>query len=205
MSKLIVALAGTLVVVACADTGGVQAAGPVVRVGHAYSPGHEVRRLPRGQVRLSVGAARYHYFDGIFYEPHWPGYIIVAAPIGARVRTLPLGYVSFAIGPRSYFYVNSTYYLWEPQTRDYVVVAEPDGATERVAAAQAPSDSVSLFVYPNEGQDAELTRRDRYECHLWAAGQSGYDPTYSGQDARLRSDYRRAMTACLEGRGYTVR
>lgn len=184
---------------------GVQAAGPTARSAHYFAPGHEVRRLPRGQVRVSVGTSWYHYYGGTFYESRWPGYVVVSAPIGARVRTLPLGYVSFAIGPRSYFYVNSTYYLWEPQTREYVVVEEPQGASERLGAAQAPSNSVSLFVYPNQGQDPELTSRDRYECHLWAADQSGYDPTYSGQDAGLAGDYRRAMTACLEGRGYTVR
>jgi len=131
--------------------------------------------------------------------------MVVAAPIGAHVHTLPLGYVSFAIGPRSYFYVNSTFYLWNRDTRDYVVVEEPEGAATSLEAAQTPTDSPSLFVYPNQGQDPALTQRDRYDCHLWAADQSGYDPTYSNQDAALRNDYRRAMTACLEGRGYTVR
>jgi hypothetical protein len=205
MSKLVVVLLGTLLVAACADFGAVRVAGPAVGVAGFYAPGHEVRRLPRGQARIAIGTTRYYYYNGIFYEPRPRGYVVVAAPIGARVRTLPLGYASFAIGPRSYFYVNSTYYLWAPQTREYIVVEEPDGAAEQLAAAQAPNDSVSLFVYPNEEQNADLARRDRYECHLWAAEQSGYDPTYSDQDPRLRGDYRRAMTACLEARGYTVR
>jgi len=205
MVKRILALLATVIVSsACVATD----ARPVYRtasVAHYYSPGYHIRRLPRGHVRVFVGATPYHYYDGMFFQPYRPGYMVVTAPIGAHVGTLPLGYVSFAIGTNSYFYVNSTYYLWNRATRDYVVVEEPENAPTYLEAAQAPTDSPSLFVYPNQGQDQALTQRDRYDCHLWAADQSGYDPTYSNQDAALRNDYRRAMTACLEGRGYTVR
>lgn len=148
--------------------------------------------------------------------------------------------------------------------------------------------SADLFIYPNMGQDQEQQRRDRYECHVWASQQSGFDPsTYQApqpvryphvvrhgdsdlnpvtgaaggaaagavggaiagdagkgaaigagvgavlgafhtlmrqdqqhdrraeiekkraeQEAetqRLRNDYNRAISACLEGRGYTVK
>ena len=182
------------------------AAPPPARAPRFHPPGYETRSVPRGHVRVSIGTSHYRYYDGMFFEPHWPGrYVVVAPPIGIHVPMLPLGYVSFAIGPRSYFYVNSTFYLWEPRTRDYVVVQEPEGAPAQLAAAQEPSDSVSLFAYPNQGQSEERTTRDRYECHLWAADQAGYDPTYANQPSERRSDYRRAMTACLEGRGYTVR
>jgi hypothetical protein len=189
---------------ACVATGAQPGRRPAA-VAAFHPPGESLRRLPRGNVRISVGTTRYHYYDGMFFEPMWPGYVVVSAPIGAHVRTLPRGYVSFAIGPRSYFYVNSTFFLWDDASRDYVVVEEPAEASSRLDAAQAPTDSPSLFVYPNQGQDQALTQRDRYDCHLWAADQSGYDPTYSNQNASLQNDYRRAMTACLEGRGYTVR
>jgi len=205
MVKWILALLATVIVSSACVAIGARPVYHTASVAHYFSPGHQIRRLPRGHVRVVVGATPYHYYDGMFFQPFRPGYMVVAAPIGAHVSTLPLGYVSFAIGPRSYFYVNSTYYLWNRTTRDYVVVEEPDGASDYLEAAQTPTDSPSLFVYPNQGQDQALTQRDRYDCHLWAADQSGYDPTYSNQDASLRGDYRRAMTACLEGRGYTVR
>jgi uncharacterized protein YcfJ len=32
-------------------------------------------------------------------------------------------------------------------------------------------------VYPSNGQSAEQTDRDRYECHLWAVQQTGVDPS----------------------------
>lgn len=34
-----------------------------------------------------------------------------------------------------------------------------------------------LYIYPQKGQSAEQQGRDRYECHGWAAQQTGFDPT----------------------------
>jgi Glycine-zipper domain len=34
-----------------------------------------------------------------------------------------------------------------------------------------------LYIYPNHGQSAEKQSQDRYECHAWAAQQTGFDPT----------------------------
>ncbi|MCC7463749.1 MAG: hypothetical protein IT480_14950, partial [Gammaproteobacteria bacterium] len=45
----------------------------------------------------------------------------------------------------------------------------------------------------------------------WARGQTGFDPTEPGggvaaaQTPQRRADYQRAITACLEARGYSVR
>jgi hypothetical protein len=53
--------------------------------------------------------------------------------------------------------------------------------------------------------------RDRYECDIWAAGQTGFDPTkdYGGLPPNgvtaKRADYLRAQAACFEARGYLVR
>jgi Glycine-zipper domain len=34
-----------------------------------------------------------------------------------------------------------------------------------------------LMIYPAQGQSSEQQERDRYECHLWAVQQTGFDPT----------------------------
>jgi len=67
-----------------------------------------------------------------------------------------------------------------------------------------------LYMYPQHGQSPNQQEVDRYECYSWARGQTGYDPSAptsalspSQQSSRL-SDYRRAMSACLDARGYTV-
>lgn len=46
----------------------------------------------------------------------------------------------------------------------------------RTYAVAAPPPQ-KVFVYPNNGQSAEQTDRDRYECHLWAVQQTGVDPS----------------------------
>ncbi|HEX5419312.1 MAG TPA: DUF6515 family protein [Gammaproteobacteria bacterium] len=180
---------------------------------HFRSVGEHLRYLPAGHVRVSVGINSYYYYGGMFYRHQGPDYVVVRAPIGAHVGFLPTGYVGFWLGPRHFFYVNSTYYLWNPGVREYVVVDQPQGAPQAVASEQAETSSAAggasetgeIFAYPNNGQSDEQTRRDRYECHEWASDQSGYDPSASNPPVAKRDDYRRAMTACLVGRGYTVR
>lgn len=36
-----------------------------------------------------------------------------------------------------------------------------------------------LIIYPMKGQSNEQLSKDRYECHMWAVQQSGFDPTYA--------------------------
>jgi hypothetical protein len=37
-----------------------------------------------------------------------------------------------------------------------------------------------VYVYPAQGQSAEQTDRDKYECHIWAVQQTGVDPSRPG-------------------------
>jgi hypothetical protein len=166
------------------------------------APGREVRTLPPQNEALRVGRTPYHYRDGVFYRPRPGGsFVVVRAPLGARVRILPFGYVSFLLGTRRYYYANFTYYLWDPAVREYVVVAEPEGADQAVAAASDAGEG-ELYVYPKNGQSDEQRDRDRYECYTWAVDQTGYDPSAGNVDTTKAADYRRALSA---GRGYTVR
>ena len=47
-----------------------------------------------------------------------------------------------------------------------------------VAVAGPPPQR--LYVYPANGQSPEQTDRDRYECHVWAVQQTGFDPSRPG-------------------------
>jgi hypothetical protein len=68
-----------------------------------------------------------------------------------------------------------------------------------------------LYVSGDYGQTQAQQQQDLYECDTWATGQTGFDPSIPGggvppgENATRRTEYRRAMTACLEARGYTVR
>lgn len=49
---------------------------------------------------------------------------------------------------------------------------------EDVAAAPARSlPPTRVYFYPTAGQSPAQQDRDRYECHLWAVKQSGFDPS----------------------------
>jgi hypothetical protein len=58
-------------------------------------------------------------------------------------------------------------------------------------------------ISPDKGQDQNQMEADRYACYGWAKGQSGYDPSQPGYGTSA-DGYRRAFTACMNGRGYTV-
>ena len=154
-------------------------------------------------MRIVVGGWPYFYFDGVFYRQFDSGYAVVNAPIGAVVSTLPVGFISFSLGAFTFYYVNETYYVWDEDQEAYVVVETPEGADEAIAR----ETEGRLFVYPNEGQSEEQQAKDRYACHRWAVEETGVDPIEDDEPLSRdhRRNYRRAITACLEGRGYTVK
>ena len=173
---------------------------------HIVRYGHRVRVLPSHYARVQVNRRPYYYHGGVFYRPYYRNYIVVGAPIGARVGWLPPGYVSFGLAGGRYSYFNATFYLWDEPRREYVVVERPPGADEALAGAPGLRESAAeLYVYPARGQSEDQAQRDRYECHLWAVDQTQFDPSVGDADASQSGEYRRAMTACLEGRGYTVK
>jgi hypothetical protein len=73
----------------------------------------------------------------------------------------------------------------------------------------APADD--FYIYPKNGQTQEQQAADQYECHSWSKTQTGFDPTQPGggvapgDNGSRREQYQRAMTACLEARGYSVK
>jgi hypothetical protein len=60
-----------------------------------------------------------------------------------------------------------------PPPREQVPAPAPPPTT-----STEPADA-RIYVYPAQGQTPEKTARDRYECHLWAVRQSGFDPSRS--------------------------
>jgi hypothetical protein len=71
--------------------------------------------------------------------------------------------------------------------------------------APAQQGALKLYVYPAAGQSAAKTADDRYECHVWAVGESGHDPTLGAGSREEADGYARAFTACMEARNYVVR
>ena len=103
-------------------------------------------------------------------------------------------------------YYYSPYYAPPP-----VVIREQSPVYVQPAPSVPPSSAERIFVYPRKGQSEKLQAKDRYECHSWAVSQTHYDPTQptsgmpEAQLNQIREDYKRAMGACLDGRGYTMK
>jgi len=68
-----------------------------------------------------------------------------------------------------------------------------------------------MFIYPRQSQSKEQQSKDFDACQSWAVGQTGFDPSQppagrpDAQTTQKSSDYLRAISACLDGRGYTLR
>jgi hypothetical protein len=73
-----------------------------------------------------------------------------------------------------------------------IVVAAPPPPP--VAVAPARPDPV---IYPRNGQNAQQTEFDRQACNRWATTQQA-----ALSDASV---FQRAVEACMDGRGYTLR
>jgi hypothetical protein len=125
--------------------------------------------------------------------------------LGLYFASLPLYYQTYYWNGVPYYYADNTYYVYDPNAKQYQTVAPPDGLQAEGAPGAAGSGSGELIAYPKNGQTTDQQSKDKYECHKWAVGQTGYDPTTGASaPAAKRPDYMRAQAACLEGRGYSV-
>jgi hypothetical protein len=129
-----------------------------------------VSTLPAWYSTFYFGGLTYYYGAGLFYRPYYPGFVVVAPPVGLVVDVLPAGYSVVYCGGRPYYYASATYYVHDAARGGYVVVPEPEDADSAAANGE-------IFVYPAEGQSDEQAGRDRYECHLWAVHETGFDPS----------------------------
>ncbi|MEO8629985.1 MAG: DUF6515 family protein [Betaproteobacteria bacterium] len=191
---------------------------------HYYPPrGFVFGVLPPRFNIVVFGGSRFYFAGGVWYSPEGPGrFVVVVPPVGVVAPILPPDSTTIWVGSTPYYYANGVYYAQSPQ--GYTVVTPPPGNVVTVpppaaisppasadaapagAVAQAPLSS-QIFVYPRQGQNEQQQAADRLECERWAAGQTGFDPNVRGITASVQKqhDYSRAMDACLDGRGYTVK
>jgi hypothetical protein len=125
--------------------------------------------------------------------------------LGLYFASLPLYYSTYWWDGVPYYYADNTYYIYDQNAKQYQTVAPPAGLAPQTGGAASLPTGTDLIAYPKNGQSADQQSKDKFECHEWAAGQSGYDPTTgAAAPAGKRPDYMRAQAACLEGRGYSV-
>jgi len=174
--------------------------------GHYYPPpGRVYDHPPPGGADVHWHGAPYYYHGGSWYHHDGDHWVVVLPPVGIVAPFLPPYYSTFWVGGYPYYYANDAYYTWHPP-QGYVVTQPPPANDQ-----QATPPASDLFVYPMHGQSEQQQATDRYECHAWAVGETGFDPVkpQGGVDAaswaHKREDYQRALAACLSARGYSVR
>lgn len=179
------------------------AMGPVLQLDQRYhhdhyypSRGQEVARLPGGSVSIGFRNTHWFFHGGVWFQPRGPQFVVALPPIGIVTPLLPPAYATLWIGGAPYYYANGVYYAQSPG-QGYVVVAPPPGADTVQPVSSAPLALADPIVYPRSGQSATQAQADQQDCKRWAMAQPS-----AMTDASVMQ---RAESACLDGRGYTVR
>jgi hypothetical protein len=173
---------------------------------HYYPPrGYAVPVLPRGAVSIAFGGGNYFFHGGVWFRPFGGRFVVTVPPIGVVVPILPPAYVTLPMAGGPVYYANGVYYAPAPG-QGYTVVPPPPGADSvqplpppppPPATPTTPPPPPDPIVYPRNGQSAAQSEADRQECNRWATTQPN-----AVADASV---FQRAVAACLDGRGYTVR
>jgi hypothetical protein len=155
------------------------------------------------------GGSPYYYADDSYYVSYPQREYRVLSPT-ERVITERYVYESPSPAP-----VVAAPPMSGAPTPSYVRESSPTSAptpaptsppTSSPTQSKAPAQTLpQLYAYPKNGQTATQSTFDRIECERWGSGQTGYSPGQSVEDGNRKADYQRAVSACLEGRGYTVR
>jgi hypothetical protein len=178
--------------------------------GRYYPPFGTVRpSLPEGYRPYYRGGSPFYFSGGIWYAPRGPGFVVVRPPAGLVISVLPPYYATVWIGGIPYYYADNVYYTWQPGQNGYAVVDPPDNADTPSPPPDTSMQGDDMVIYPKNGQTREQQAADQFECHNWAKGQTGFDPTLpgggvSGNADAARNNYGRAMSACMQGRGYQI-
>jgi len=166
---------------------------------HYYpSRGYVSIGLPPGAISIGYGRGSYFFHSGVWFSPVGTRYRVVAPPFGIVVPVLPPAYTPLWIDSTRYYYANGSYYT-AATDGGYVVVAPPPGAEQARPLPPLPEakPAPDPIIYPRSGQSAQQTETDRQECNRWATTQPS-----AQADASV---FQRAVAACMDGRGYTVR
>lgn len=161
--------------------------------------GEVIPALPGGSISIGFGGSHFFFHGGVWFRALGGRFVVVVPPVGVTLPLLPPAYATLWIGGMPYYYANGVYYAPAPG-QGYAVVPPPPGienAQPTPPAAPAPRPAPDPVIYPRLGQSAEQTEADRQACNRWATTQPS-----AMQDTEV---FNRAVAACLDGRGYTVR
>jgi len=167
---------------------------------HYAVGGHTAYGYPGGGYRHGYSTGGY-WAGGYWRGGYWPR-AYYGLGFAWFLPVLPLAYTTYWYDGIPYYYADDVYYTWNPDYSGYTATDPPPAAAPQVASPQSapPEDAMppaegQIFMYPRNGQSEAQQSADKEACQQWAASQAGPQNT---------DDYRRAMVACVEGRGYSA-
>jgi hypothetical protein len=155
--------------------------------------------LPLGYATFWWGGVPYYYSNNLYYtwSPANNGYVVTDPP--------PAGGDNTAIDPNAAYENQGGAYDQTQPPPAGPAQPPPVAPAPYNGAAQSGGSAGDVFLYPRNGQSEAQQQNDRYECHGWAVNQTGFDPTRGQPQPGADQEYRRAMIACLDARGYSAR
>jgi hypothetical protein len=162
--------------------------------------------LPFGYATYYWGGLPYYYYDNAYYQwdPGYNGYVATDPPPVAQSGSTEPAPGDVPDGSDA----PSADYVPAPQSNDSPPPESSNSEASSAASAGPRGNwggAADIFVYPRNGQSEEQTATDRFEGHKWSVSQTGFDPTRSMNLQGTSTDYRRAMGACMDARGYSVK
>jgi hypothetical protein len=189
---------------------------------YRVAPGRYIPGAPFRYGRWNGGWWRGGFWPRIWWGANFPWFL----------PAIPAFAATYWWDSIPYYYYNDVYYTYDPSANGYVVTTPPPaqdpGAIDPSAGGQADPNANGpippgnfaqppgsgpgpgqasgqgaavgggLYAYPRNGQSDDQQSTDRQECDQWASGQTGANSSGNSPD------YQRALTACLQGRGYSV-
>jgi hypothetical protein len=111
---------------------------------HVYPDrGSVVRELPHAAPQINYAGVSYRFYEGVWYEPRGPVFIVVAPPIGLLVSSLPAFATELTVGGQAFFYANEIYYLPRPDLAGYEVINDPTQVPPAAAPVAAPAPATA--------------------------------------------------------------
>lgn len=159
--------------------------------------GQTFNTLPGGSINVRYGTGSYFFHGGVWFRPVGARFVVIVPPIGIVVPVLPVAFTTLWVSGVPYYYANGVYYTAAGTGDGYVVVNPPTGADTAQPLATDGSTLPEPIIYPRNGQSAQQTEADRQACDQWARSQPS-----ATTDVSI---YQRAMEACMDARGYTLR
>lgn len=108
---------------------------------HVYPDrGAIIRDVPRGATVVNYAGLSYRFYEGIWFEPRGPVFIVAQPPIGLIIPSVPAFATVVDAGGEPYLYANDVYYRARPDLGGYEVVNDPvDTETRASAGSAAPA------------------------------------------------------------------